>query len=404
MKKLKTVFVMVLVLAAGIATAQRSEVVYEYINTYKQLAIDEMIRTGVPASITLAQGIHETEAGKSDLVTRSNNHFGIKCKTGWQGEKVYHDDDARGECFRSYASAEDSYKDHSNFLKNGQRYAFLFDLDPTDYQAWAYGLKKAGYATNVKYSQLLIKLIEDYNLHQYTLIALGRISPSEEIFAGNSKTGVVLKKEEGLSGPALSQEEDEVVETTNYPNGIFEINRSKVLYAKAGSSLLSIAEQNDISIGRLLDFNDLDQEDVLIKGQLIFLQRKRRQGASDIHIAKPGESMYDIAQAEGIRLENLLKYNGLQAFQKPAPGEQIYLQREAPQRPALAETVVKRDLPKQTVTEPAAGSRITHVVQIKETLYGIAKYYNTTVEKIKDWNKLDSDYLKKGQELVIYKN
>ena len=126
--------------------AQKSEYVTEYINSYKQLAVDEMIRTGVPASITLAQGIHETEAGRSELVLKSNNHFGIKCKTGWDGEKVYHDDDARGECFRSYPSSEDSYADHSNFLKRGPRYAFLFDIDPTDYKAWAYGLKKIGRA------------------------------------------------------------------------------------------------------------------------------------------------------------------------------------------------------------------------------------------------------------------
>src|ERR1700761_7105129 len=151
-----------------------------YVNTYKALAMAEMQRSGVPAAITLAQGLHESEAGTSDLVKRSNNHFGIKCRDEWKGEVVYHDDDSRGECFRSYPTAEDSYHDHSEFLRRSSRYAFLFELDPTDYEGWAYGLKKAGYATNIKYSQILIKLIKDYNLQQYSLITLGKLKPEEE--------------------------------------------------------------------------------------------------------------------------------------------------------------------------------------------------------------------------------
>src|SRR5580700_8846933 len=146
-----------------------------YVNTYKALAMAEEQRSGVPAAITLAQGLHESEAGTSELVRNSNNHFGIKCKEDWKGAVVYHDDDSRQECFRSYATAADSYRDHSDFLRRGSRYAFLFQLDPTDYEGWAYGLKKAGYATNIKYSQILIKLIKDYNLQQYSMIALGKL-------------------------------------------------------------------------------------------------------------------------------------------------------------------------------------------------------------------------------------
>ncbi|HLZ87746.1 MAG TPA: glucosaminidase domain-containing protein, partial [Puia sp.] len=152
-----------------------------YVNTYKALAMSEMQRSGIPASIILAQGLHESEAGTSELVKQSNNHFGIKCKDDWKGQVVYHDDDARQECFRSYASAADSYRDHSDFLRRSSRYAFLFQLDPADYEGWAYGLKKAGYATNIRYSQILIKLIKQYNLQQYTLIAMGRLKPSEEV-------------------------------------------------------------------------------------------------------------------------------------------------------------------------------------------------------------------------------
>ena len=140
--------------------------VLNYIETYKELAMNEMKRTGIPASITIAQGIHESMAGQSELVKKSNNHFGIKCKSSWDGDRVYHDDDARGECFRGYTRAEDSYIDHSDFLKNSSRYAFLFSLDPTDYEGWAYGLKKAGYATNIRYSQILIKLIRAWKTNR----------------------------------------------------------------------------------------------------------------------------------------------------------------------------------------------------------------------------------------------
>ncbi len=175
---------MIMLLPAGFLAAQSPDQINNYINTYKLLAIAEMQRSGIPASIILAQGIHETQAGTSDLVIASNNHFGIKCKDNWTGPVAYHDDDARGECFRSYAAAEDSYRDHSEFLSQSPRYAFLFKINPEDYESWAYGLKKAGYATNVKYSQILIKLIRDYDLQKYSLIALGKL-PAEQSDSGS---------------------------------------------------------------------------------------------------------------------------------------------------------------------------------------------------------------------------
>ena len=170
MKKLQ--FTLALgILLAGNSFAQSSQVINEYVLRYKDIAMDEMKRTGVPAAITLAQGIHETSAGQSVLVLKSNNHFGIKCKAEWKGPSVSHDDDARGECFRKYSSPYDSYKDHSDFLATRSHYASLFKLEPTDYEGWAWGLKKAGYATNPKYPLILIKIIRDYNLQDYTLIA-----------------------------------------------------------------------------------------------------------------------------------------------------------------------------------------------------------------------------------------
>ncbi len=171
--KRKTILFLLLMTALT-SSAQNAELIRNYITTYKDLAILEMQRTGVPASITLAQGIHESGAGMGTLALVSNNHFGIKCKSNWTGETIKHNDDARGECFRKYPAAEDSYRDHSDFLKSSQRYASLFTLDPADYEGWAHGLKKAGYASNPKYPQALIKLIEDYQLQEYTFIALGK--------------------------------------------------------------------------------------------------------------------------------------------------------------------------------------------------------------------------------------
>ena len=269
---------LVVVLSLFISTwihAQPADDIVQYINNYKDLAILEMQRTGVPASIKLAQGIHETYAGKSELVTKSRNHFGIKCKATWRGDKVYHDDDARGECFRSYTSSTDSYQDHSNFLKGSPRYSFLFDLDPTDYKGWAYGLKKAGYATNVKYSQIIIRLIEEYSLQQYSLIALGKLSPADEIMAGNGPR--VTQVSTPVRETPKVIEEPAPARAKNFPRGEFFINNTRVIYAKAGSSLLALAEEHDVLLGRLLDFNDLDRNtDFLKKDQLIFLQRKRK--------------------------------------------------------------------------------------------------------------------------------
>src|SRR5215212_5603018 len=199
MKKLQLILSLAILLA-GKTFAQSPEVIKEYVLKYKDIAMEEMQRTGIPAAITLAQGIHETSAGQSVLVTKSNNHFGIKCKAEWTGPSVSHDDDARGECFRKYSSPYDSYKDHSDFLSTRPNYASLFKLDPTDYEAWAWGLKKAGYATNPKYPQILIKLIRDYDLQNYTLIALEqKTSNSDVVLTSNpdNKRNFVFKGSRG---------------------------------------------------------------------------------------------------------------------------------------------------------------------------------------------------------------
>ncbi|MHA4808169.1 glucosaminidase domain-containing protein [Flavitalea flava] len=363
---------LLLILCAGnTMQAQKSVDVINYINTYKSLAISEMQRSGIPASIILAQGIHETEAGTSDLVQRSNNHFGIKCKDDWKGGTVFHDDDSKGECFRSYDNSTDSYRDHSEFLLRSSRYAFLFKLNPEDFEGWAYGLRKAGYATNIRYSQILIKIIRDYNLQQYSLIAMGKLNPSEEIVLRNpgdgNVPGAVLPMADALAGSGngtagkgnsgnagasggngqaagngQTDGSGRVKPAPSYPDGEFSINKARVIFARSGVSLLSIAEKYELPLAHLLDFNDLKEEDILARDQLLFLQRKRRVGAVEFHIVQEGETLYEISQFEGVRYQDLLELNQLDQGKTgpgvhPAAGEKIYLQTSAPSRPVLAD-------------------------------------------------------------------
>ncbi|HEY2648558.1 MAG TPA: glucosaminidase domain-containing protein [Puia sp.] len=339
--RLKLQILLATLLLSRCVPAQTPEQVNAYINTYKYLAIAEMQRSGVPASIILAQGIHETSAGTSDLVIASNNHFGIKCKAGWTGQTVYHDDDAKGECFRSYAIAADSYRDHSDYLRQTPRYAFLFKLSPEDYEGWAYGLKKAGYATNIKYSQILIKLIADYDLEKYTLVAMGKLpadQPSEGTLAGE----MMRPSLPGFTDSSTQK----VVSTATYPEGAFAINAAKCIYVKAGVSLLSLSNQYEIPLSHLLEFNDMRQEDILSNDQLIFLQRKRKTGFTAFHIVQPGESMYSICQTEGIRYESLLEFNHLKPGEEPAAGEKIYLQTITGNKPALKNSAsIKTTIP-----------------------------------------------------------
>lgn len=319
-----------------IVRAQDNVTILQYIASYRELAMQEMQRTGVPASITLAQGIHETTAGTSPLVLKSNNHFGIKCKSSWTGESVSHDDDARGECFRKYPQSADSYRDHSDFLKNNSRYASLFSLDPLNYKDWAYGLKKAGYATNTRYPVILVKLIEDYDLQDYSMLVLGKMSRDEWVAKNpattetgqNTLTAAVIEEREETAVAPVEIPEEEI--RPDYPSGEFKINETRVVYAVRGTSFLAIAQQFNVPLGKLFEFNDLLQAEVVNKGQLIYLQPKRRTGLNDIHVVKAGESLQDIARIEAIRLSSLLDYNYLGVQSRPAVGSRLYLRKKAP--------------------------------------------------------------------------
>ncbi|MBM3414410.1 MAG: N-acetylmuramoyl-L-alanine amidase [Bacteroidetes bacterium] len=269
--------------------AQTAATIHEYIDQYKGLAIKEMKLTGVPASIKLAQGIHETMAGQSPLVLKSNNHFGIKCKTGWNGPSFRHTDDARNECFRKYNSAEESYRDHSNFLKGSNRYASLFELDPTDYEAWARGLKSAGYATNPLYAQTLIRLIEDYDLQQYTMVALGYelegdAEASLTVAAGSTTPTVPqpsvevaavivemnpAKMEGNTADSSLKQIPD-----NRYPSGVFKEKGSRAIYVTAGTPFLVIAQQYNVPLARLFEWNNLVPTTEAKFSQVLFLEKK----------------------------------------------------------------------------------------------------------------------------------
>ena len=251
----------------------------------------------------------------------------------------------------------DSYADHSDFLKTRPQYAFLFKLDPTDYEGWAKGLKKAGYATNPLYPQKLIKVIVENNLQQYTLLALERQQLIEEdVFAIEKKKeefgikNLVVKIEPVAGSKPIVTDEKPVVPKNNpaltrptisktilYPhNSVFNINEAKVILAERGSSLFALAANYNVSYKKLLDFNELEETDILTDDQLIFLQKKLKKGSKDFHVVEANENLYDVSQKEGIQLASILEFNHLEKGMTPAIGEKIYLKAPAPIMPRLA--------------------------------------------------------------------
>ena len=274
-----------------------------YINQYKDLAIEQMLRYRIPASITLAQGLFESAAGRSDLVRQGNNHFGIKCHTSWMGPKQYHDDDARGECFRVYSDAKESYEDHSQFLARQSRYASLFNLSTSDYKGWARGLKQCGYATNPQYANKLIQIIELYKLHEYD-----KAKRYDKFMAAHSGTDQPINAQ-GLLHP------------------IHLFNDNYYLYAREGDTFKGIGKEVGISWKKLAKYNERDKNDILHKGDIIYLKKKRKKAPKQYkkrpHIVQAGESMYGISQKYGIRLKNLYKMNGLDPDFKIYPGARL---------------------------------------------------------------------------------
>lgn len=321
---MRKLFLTVMMLSSVLLTYAQSHQ-EKYIERYSVIAVSEMYRSGVPASITLAQGLLESGYGRSELALKSNNHFGIKCHNGWQGGKVYHDDDAKGECFRKYDDPEDSYRDHSDFLRYRDRYKFLFDYKVTDYKAWAYGLKKAGYATDPAYPTKLIKLIEDYKLYQYDTKSsdFGKKAKSQESANVKPSHKTHHKEPEPKVIPQSPNQIEQVKVYTGRKREEFRFSLSRQMYSRndvpfvysvEGETYKSIAESNNLFLKELLKFNDLTADETLLPGTVVYLQKKKNDAEKglDMHVIEAGETLRGIAQRYAVQLKSLKKLNGIE--------------------------------------------------------------------------------------------
>lgn len=280
----------------------------EYIEKYKDLAIKNMRDHKIPASITLAQGLLESDDGNSLLASKYNNHFGIKCHSSWSGKRTYKDDDTQKECFRVYPSVQDSYDDHSVFLHK-PRYAKCFELEITDYKNWALELKKAGYATNPKYPQLLVDIIEENELYRYDKEALGESKPA--------KTG----KED----PASNEFDD--IDYYNKPIVRQSKNNIKYIEASEGDTPKKIADKLDMGPWQIRKYNDVDKNYRFSSGDIVYLQPKRNKAAANFHEVKTGETIWDISQQYGIKIKSIYKLNDLPKNSPLVPGQKLKLRK-----------------------------------------------------------------------------
>ncbi len=371
MKKVIIFISFVLCQAAASAQGTPQE---RYIQRWAPTAVREMYRSGVPASITLAQGILESRYGLSSLATEGNNHFGIKCHKDWKGKTMSYDDDAKGECFRVYDSADESFQDHSDFLRYRDRYKFLFDFPTTDYKAWAYGLKKAGYATDPGYPAKLIKYIEDYRLYEYDTmtyddserleetvdrkaetdaVGSGTASDGKPSVAGKEKVRKESRREkraarkarkrqsreesvpEVIPASPLSLEEPKRIDRSNLEVFSFSLTREEYsrngvpfITSVEGETYSSIARSYNLYLKELLRFNDLLRDEALLPGTVVYLQSKRNQsekGLDKYIVGEDGESLRSICQRFAVKMSSVMKMNGLQAGYEPREGDTIVL-------------------------------------------------------------------------------
>lgn len=343
---MRIIFCLIAALCLSQASAQRMDR-QEYIAKYKKWAIAEMNRTGIPASITLAQGILESDCGNSDLAVEANNHFGIKCHSDWTGKTMHKDDDRNNECFRSYDNAYQSFKDHSDFLTGKSRYASLFTLDKTDYKGWAKGLKKCGYATERTYAERLIKIIEEEGLDTYDtangdeaedLVAdeMGDLNGSttndrkEETPKTDRRSRNHHKKtQKGSNQTTRKSPKVKAVFTINplpehdikYNNGVQYVELSQ------SDTFQSIASEFHLMLWELYKYNDLAQDADISDLSYVYLRPKRNRAHPDCetHEVKRGETLWDIAHAYGVKLSKLEKRNGLTNGEEPEAGSIIEL-------------------------------------------------------------------------------
>jgi LysM repeat protein len=293
----------------------------QYIDIWKDEAIYQMVVHKIPASITLAQGLLESGNGNSRLAIEGNNHFGIKCHNDWNGAKIFEDDETKGECFRKYDDASESFEDHSLFLQK-KRYESLFSLEIKDYKGWAKGLKECGYATNPKYPQLLINLIEQYQLTQYDKQGIEHIK--DKTIPSRSH-GKAPAKNKDNSKPSKDKEESKTINISNNRTIKISDNKIKFIIAKAGDTPEKIAEDLDIAAWQIKLYNDLQNNDTIKEGQKIYIQPKRARAAEASHTVAKGETMWSISQQHGIKLKKLYKKNMMTPGSEPSPGQKLKL-------------------------------------------------------------------------------
>jgi len=295
-----------------------------YIDRYAGLAVNEMKRTGIPASITLAQGMIESDFGRSVLAREGNNHFGIKCHDNWTGPVIHHDDDRRNECFRKYNRPEDSFYDHSDFLKSTPRYKELFNLSVTDYKGWATGLKRTGYATNPDYANMLIRKIEENRLYNFDRGGQLPARPDKQDYTVQNAENNEAPPAVAFQKPTASNSGASVPE---HVQRIMENNRIKYIIVKEGETLESIENDFQLLKWELTRYNELDASFTPVPGQLLYLQPKRDKAepGKETHIVHEGDTMYSISQLYGVKLKKLYEYNRMDASSQPSPGDKIWL-------------------------------------------------------------------------------
>ena len=307
-----------------------------YISRFATIAVNEMYRTGVPASITLAQGIIESRSGQSALAVDGNNHFGIKCHNSWKGRTMRADDDRRNECFRAYDSAEESFRDHSDFLRYRDRYKFLFDFRTTDYKSWAYGLKQAGYATDPSYAAKLIKCVEDYDLARFD-----RMTVDDALIAGGVEAEAPVGRDEleGIPESPLKIEAGELFTGKAGEEYRFSLSRTlysrngvPFIYAVEGETYASIAKSNHLFLREILRFNDVPQGRELHAGDIVYLEPKKSKkvrGLDKYIVGEEEETFHGICQRFAVSEKAIRKLNGLPASYQPKEGDEIILRPES---------------------------------------------------------------------------
>ena len=306
----KTFSLILSILFCGVIHGQEITV-DQYIEKYSGIAIQEMKKYHIPASITLAQGILESGCGNSELAKKANNHFGIKCHNDWNGKTFHMDDDSKHECFRKYDHPEDSYKDHSLFLATRDRYSSLFKLDIRDYKSWAYGLKQAGYATNPRYPELLIRIIEENKLN--------RLDNGSRL----NQTPVARNEEPVLDLEGENTELEGLLKSIGkggHNREIFTNNGVKCILAKQGDTWYDIAKEFGIYGWQVRKYNGIKKDYKIEKGEVVYLEKKKKKASVEFYRVQSGDDMRNISQRFAVKLKALYRRNGLEMGTEPAQG------------------------------------------------------------------------------------